>query len=1154
MQKTRSGGFLEGTLKFFYKVGLGLAGALVLGFIAPQSSFAVQQSPTIQIDHVLVSGHDIGTACASGTVTVQGSGNVFNQQSPEDHFHVQIDWGDGSAIQDGIAISATAVGNPKDKNFSYTFNVQHTYAAASSAIIASLYHAQGSGKDFDASVTKNICVTPPPTTGSLLVKTVVNTTHGGSATPFSFILSVTGTGATPSSFNGSTAGTTVTFGPGLPSSYSVTPSSLTGYTVVSNDCSGTISAGDSRTCTVTIGDVAPHLTVIKHVVNNYGGTLQAGAFLMTVTGTNVAPNASFSGSENGTTVTLNAGSFSVAEGANSGYAQSLSGDCSGSISLGDNKSCTITNSDIQPVLKVIKHVVNGDTGRTAVASDFTLAVTGASASPSSFQGDEAGTTVNLNAGHYSVDETSGMDGYVKTLGDNCAGTIAVGQTIQCTITNTATPKEVVPQPATLVLKKHVINDNGGELSAQDFTIHVTGSAPESTPVDRPGSETGTTYSLAAGTYTITEDGASGYELTGISGDQACGPTITLNAGDSLNCTLTNDDIAPQLTIVKHIINDNGGTITDPSAFTFKIDGQTEPQGQAVALNAGSHTVSEDAFSGYAASVWGGACNADGTIVLKLGENATCSITNDDIAPRLTVIKKVINNNGGSKTASEFNLAVTGTNVVLGDLQPSSKVTFPAADDPGITVTLDAGTFSVSEANYPDYATSMSDACSGTIAIGETKICTVTNDDIAPNQGTLTVLKHVVGSETPASNFSIHVKTSDGETLTDVSGSPQPGSESGTAYVLSSGTYTVSENAAEGFNLTFSDACPQGVVIIGAGDNKTCTLTNTAVQNGGGGGGNPAPPTSGGGSGNGAADLEVTVTFNPASTTTSSTVTMTVHVRNFGDLAANGVTVHVTVPSGLTIQSSAADQGTFDSTALVWNAGTILNGDSTNLNIVLNVPGGVSGSLSGSASVSSLVTDSNTSNNNSSALLAVVAGAETTGLPSGGNDGSNGSGSPAPEPQPAPPVGNPPPVTISDSGSGNDGGSHGGTGHNGGNSNQQPQGQVLGTSTTANQPAPGSDKNNKKTVACKINSPLAWGILIGYVILMGLLYWFTRKKLALWYIFSVVLFIAGTLAWKFIACSGSGSGANWLLPAAMILVFLIFEFLVDMTMKKPGEPV
>src|SRR5204862_386928 len=152
------------------------------------------------------------------------------------------------------------------------------------------------------------------------------------------------------------------------------------------------------------------------------------------TGSSPSPG-SFAGAESpGTTVAINAGAYSVSEGAHAGYAVTSSADCSGTLSVGDEKTCTVTNDDIQPVLHVIKHVVN-DNGGTATAANFTMNVTGTSPSPASSPGAEApGTTVHLNAGTYSVAET-GPSGYASSSSADCSGSVAVGDEKTCTVTN-----------------------------------------------------------------------------------------------------------------------------------------------------------------------------------------------------------------------------------------------------------------------------------------------------------------------------------------------------------------------------------------------------------------------------------------------------------------------------------------------------------------------------------------------------------------------------------------------------------------------------------------------------------------------------------------------------------------------------------------------
>jgi hypothetical protein len=85
-------------------------------------------------------------------------------------------------------------------------------------------------------------------------------------------------------------------------------------------------------------------------------------------------------------------------------------------------------------LIVTKHVVN-DNGGSAVASDFTMTIGGVVASGgNSFPGSESGTDKVVTTGSYSVSET-GPAGYNSSFSSGCSGTIAAGQTVNCTFTN-----------------------------------------------------------------------------------------------------------------------------------------------------------------------------------------------------------------------------------------------------------------------------------------------------------------------------------------------------------------------------------------------------------------------------------------------------------------------------------------------------------------------------------------------------------------------------------------------------------------------------------------------------------------------------------------------------------------------------------------------
>jgi hypothetical protein len=560
--------------------------------------------------------------------------------------------------------------------------------------------------------TKTCTVTNDDQAATLVVVKHVVNDNGGSAVAGDFTLDSGGTNDSPDDFAGDEAGTTVTLDAG---SYNVTEIGPSGYAAsFTSDCFGTIANGETKTCTVTNDDVQPLLTVIKHVINDNGGTAVAGDFTMTVFGANPTP-ASFPGEETpGTTVALDAGSYGVSESGPFGYSGSFSAGCVGTIVVGETKTCTVTNDDQAATLTVIKHVIN-DNGGSAVAGDFTLNSGGTNDSPDNFAGEEApGTTVTLDAGAYNVTE-NGPSGYTSSFSADCFGTITVGQTKTCTVTND-------DQPATLMVVKHVINDNGGSAVASDFTMSVTATDPS--PASFPGDEAGTSVSLDAGNYAVTETGLAGYTES----DSAdCIGTIA--NGETKTCTITNDDQPATLTVIKHVVNDNGGTNTAGDWTMSVIGGNAAPAsvpghegGTTVTLDANSaYGVSESGPSGYTSD--GGSADCSSATGIPNGSSATCTFTNDDKAATLIVIKHVINDSGGSAQASDFTLDSGGTN--------DSPDNFAGKEAPGTTVTLDAGAYDVTENGPSGYTASFSAGCTGSIASGETKTCTVTNDDIPP---------------------------------------------------------------------------------------------------------------------------------------------------------------------------------------------------------------------------------------------------------------------------------------------------------------------------------------------------------------------------------------------------------------------------------------
>jgi LPXTG-motif cell wall-anchored protein len=113
-----------------------------------------------------------------------------------------------------------------------------------------------------------------------------------------------------------------------------------------------------------------------------------------------------------------------------------------------------------------------------------------------------------------------------------------------------------PAPATLNVIKHVVNDEGGKAIANNFNIHVKTNGKDVAESPAPGAESpGNSYTLAAGTYTISEDSFNGYTAS-YGGNSDAKGNITLAPGDNKTIIVTNNDIA-----ASSIINDNSEVST-----------------------------------------------------------------------------------------------------------------------------------------------------------------------------------------------------------------------------------------------------------------------------------------------------------------------------------------------------------------------------------------------------------------------------------------------------------------------------------------------------------------------------------------------------------------------------------------------------------------
>ena len=196
-----------------------------------------------------------------------------------------------------------------------------------------------------------------------------------------------------------------------------------------------------------------------------------------------------------------------------------------------------------------------------------------------------------------------------------------------------------------------------------------------------------TTTFQTGTYALSEtNGPTGYTPSTwscvLTGTQTV-VTVTsgqmaLGLGQDVTCTITNDDNAPILRLRKVVQNDNGGNNANTewtlnadkvgTSATPELSGPTPVNSSATTFAAGTYALSEtNGPTGYTASVW--SCVLTGTattvtvtnsqVALGLGQDITCTITNNDNAPALTLKKVVTNDNGGTHHANEWTPSTAG---------------------------------------------------------------------------------------------------------------------------------------------------------------------------------------------------------------------------------------------------------------------------------------------------------------------------------------------------------------------------------------------------------------------------------------------------------------------------------------------------------------
>ena len=389
----------------------------------------------------------------------------------------------------------------------------------------------------------------------------------------------------------------------------------------------------------------------------------------------------------------------------------------------------------------------------------------------------------------------------------------------------------VEPTGSLTVIKTVVNDDGDDAESSDWTMNISGPESDSFPgADDPG----TTITVDAGDYTVTETGGpDGYTLS-YGGDCDAQGNVTVGAGDEKTCTLTNteDEVPPPengtITVQKQTIPDGYQPPQGGFDFTGAItavlnDGESATE----EVEPGTHTVTEDLEGRPFWDLISIECSDDdssgdlqtltATYEVDPGEDVTCVFTNQKRS--LLIIEKETNPEGaGGDQSFPFETSYGDFSLTEGEQNATP---------------LPAGNYSVEEvvpAGWELESASCDngdDPREGPVELPADTVvrCTFVNAPVEePETGTIIVEKvtNPAGDET-AFEFEF------GETDFELSDGEQEVFDG-----LEPGEYAVSENTPEGWDLT-SVLCESGddqgpidpsQIELSQGETVTCTFTNT----------------------------------------------------------------------------------------------------------------------------------------------------------------------------------------------------------------------------------------------------------------------------------------------------------------------------------------
>ena len=325
------------------------------------------------------------------------------------------------------------------------------------------------------------------------------------------------------------------------------------------------------------------------------------------------------------------------------------------------KVCTPTNDNGTFDLLIdgsttVDAVVVGDNKACGTSTGAQTLSAGTNTNPGAVHsfGEGDFTTANYTSSYSCVNRLGTGPQHVFTASGDAAATgtslgpnqitLQPGEDVICTYTNV--------RKATIVINKVTAPAS----DPQDFAFTTTGSGLSSFTLDTDAgdgtySNTQTFSNIAPGSYTVTETGVSGWDLTNLvctdptsnsSVNIGTGvATINVAAGETVSCTYTNTKEG-SITITKVTVpsshpQDFAFTTTGSglSSFTLDTDAGDVTYSNTktfTGLSPNTYTVTEGAVSGWdltdvTCTTGGSDVGAVATIVLPAGGSVTCTYTN-----------------------------------------------------------------------------------------------------------------------------------------------------------------------------------------------------------------------------------------------------------------------------------------------------------------------------------------------------------------------------------------------------------------------------------------------------------------------------------------------------------------------------------------------